>query len=218
MIARSYPVIAKPTWRKPQSTGRHKLRNINQFGYHPAKPFATSAEHGLFPFPSPITPLRFGGRTVLIKRDDILSDKYPGTNVVCLSLCSRPRLTPLALAVGNKLRKLFSFIKDAQLDTNPSENRSSSRRKLITWGGNQSNSMLACAHLANDMKLDFHYITTPLSTKAKQDTAGNLFKSLELGMRVIETTQSLEKEANKSVLSLNQNCKPIHSQYAGLVN
>lgn len=69
-------------------------------------------------------------KLIYIKRDDLLSTHYP----------------------GNKYRKLYYYIH--QLRTHPQR-----WRAVVSYGGNQSNLMLAAAHLAREFNAQFTYFT-----------------------------------------------------------
>lgn len=105
---------------------------------------------------------------VFVKRDDQISlgKIYPG-------YC------------GNKVRKL-AFFRKKLLNGEKFE-------KIISFGGNQSNSMLAISHLCNEFNLKFDYYSRPVSEQAKLESEGNLAFSLKLGMNLIETNSELEK-------------------------
>eukprot|EP00741_Cyanophora_paradoxa_P015802 tig00020904_g15255.t1 len=101
---------------------------------------------------SPVHGITLRGRKLYVKRDDLLSQKYP----------------------GNKLRKLQSTI------------QSSVRRPIVSFGGNQSNAMLAIAALAHDCGVPFTYHTQTLPKWLKSNPIGNLAGALELGMQIRE--------------------------------
>jgi 1-aminocyclopropane-1-carboxylate deaminase len=73
---------------------------------------------------------------------------------------------------GNKYRKLYTL-----LQTPPEKYHT-----LISYGGTQSNAMLAMAALCKKKAWKFFYYTKELSTTQKQKQGGNYTKSLELGM------------------------------------
>lgn len=47
-------------------------------------------------------------------------------------------------------------------------------KKVVSFGGNQSNHMVAVAQMAKDFRLDFDYITPPIPKKIKDSPSGNL--------------------------------------------
>jgi len=59
--------------------------------------------------------------------------------------------------------------------------------RIVSYGGNQSNAMLATAHLASEFGLDFLYVTRPPPSrffKEQQSMESNLSQSMRLGMRL----------------------------------
>ena len=84
---------------------------------------------------------------------------------------------------GNKARKL------AYLLNNP--DKYSHIRTIVSFGGNQSNFMLALSQLAKIKKWDFHYWVKPLPKFLKHNKNGNLKSSLANGMKLFETTETL---------------------------
>jgi len=126
---------------------------------------------------TPITPLFFRGRDFYIKRDDLISDFYP----------------------GNKYRKLYSLI----------NTDSSKYKNIISYGGAQSNAMLAIAHLANKKNWKFTYYLKTLPIWLKEKPVGNFKMSLELNMNYVELPHdeyeskisSLKSDLNTLVIS-----------------
>jgi 1-aminocyclopropane-1-carboxylate deaminase/D-cysteine desulfhydrase-like pyridoxal-dependent ACC family enzyme len=82
-------------------------------------------------------------RQVAIKRDDLLSNSYP----------------------GNKWRKLHSVLLELESST-------SKYAELVGFGGSQGNMMLALAKLAHNFNLEFHYYTHS-STSQLSRVGGN---------------------------------------------
>ncbi|MDF1874345.1 1-aminocyclopropane-1-carboxylate deaminase [Sulfurimonas sp. SAG-AH-194-I05] len=76
---------------------------------------------------------------------------------------------------GNKFRKFYSLLQT------PSEKYTT----LISYGGTQSNAMLALASLCQKKKWKFIYYSKPLSKVQKEENEGNLFESIQLGMEHI---------------------------------
>ncbi len=77
---------------------------------------------------------------------------------------------------GNKARKFFGFfLKDL-----------SKYRKLVSYGGNQSNAMVSLAAFARHHNLIFEYFTKPLPKFLKEYPIGNLSRALNFGMQLIE--------------------------------
>lgn len=85
---------------------------------------------------------------------------------------------------GNKFRKL-QFL----LDT-PKEKYTT----IISYGGTQSNAMLAIAALCKQKNWVFHYYTKPLSKTQKLHQQGNFAKALSFGMQHFEVEESYYKE------------------------
>lgn len=73
---------------------------------------------------------------------------------------------------GNKYRKLYTLLQA------PSEKY----HTIISYGGTQSNAMLAIAALCKEKGWKFLYYTKTLSRVQKQKQSGNFANSLELGM------------------------------------
>jgi len=77
---------------------------------------------------------------------------------------------------GNKYRKLYPLLKTPKQNLN----------KIISYGGTQSNAMLAIAKMCFDKGWEFIYYTKPISKTQKQQNFGNYFHALELGMKHVE--------------------------------
>jgi len=80
------------------------------------------------------------------------------------------------LLSGNKYRKLYSLIQT------PSEQY----KRLISYGGTQSNAMLSIAALCHQKGWPFHYTSKPVPAHLKKEPTGNLKLALELGMQLHE--------------------------------
>ncbi|MED7789060.1 1-aminocyclopropane-1-carboxylate deaminase [Francisella sp. 19X1-34] len=91
---------------------------------------------------------------------------------------------------GNKARKLAYILNNpdnyAQIKT------------IISFGGNQSNFMLALSQLAKIKDWNFHYWIKPLPKFLKQNKNGNLKLALENGMQLFESNEFLELESIKT--------------------
>ncbi len=96
---------------------------------------------------------------------------------------------------GNKFRKLYSLY-----------NAPSSRyKKIISYGGTQSNAMLSIAYLCHLKGWEFEYICKPIACHTKEQSAGNLYKALEFGMKCIELSHvAYEKRINELFFNLNE--------------
>ena len=88
---------------------------------------------------------------------------------------------------GNKYRKLYTLLKT------PKEKLS----KIISYGGTQSNAMLAIAAMCKLKGWEFVYYTKPLSCFLKEQKHGNYADALALGMQHIE----IEEESYRDTIS-----------------
>jgi len=88
---------------------------------------------------------------------------------------------------GNKYRKLYTLL------NTPNEKLS----KIMSYGGTQSNAMLAIAAMCKQKDWEFLYYTKKLSTAQKSQNNGNFFHAIELGMKHIE----IEEEHYKNFIS-----------------
>jgi len=77
---------------------------------------------------------------------------------------------------GNKYRKLYTLVHTPK----------QRYKKIISYGGTQSNAMLAIASLAQKKGWMFEYYTKPLSQTQKEQTIGNYANSIKMGMKHIE--------------------------------
>ena len=79
---------------------------------------------------------------------------------------------------GNKYRKLHTLL----------QSPSSQYTTIVSYGGTQSNAMLALAALCKQKKWQFIYYTKDVSSSQKQQQVGNFYNALALGMehRVLE--------------------------------
>ena len=85
---------------------------------------------------------------------------------------------------GNKYRKLYTLLQTPDTTYNT----------LISYGGTQSNAMLALAALCQKKKWQFIYYTKKLSTTQKDTSVGNYAHALKLGMQHIEIENDFYKE------------------------
>ena len=95
---------------------------------------------------------------------------------------------------GNKYRKLYALL-------NTPKNR---YKTIISYGGTQSNAMLAIAAICKEKGWEFLYYTKPMSKKLNNEIEDNLFHSLNLGMKHIEVEFELYRDFVAS-LSLDNN-------------
>lgn len=85
---------------------------------------------------------------------------------------------------GNKYRKLYTLV----------QTPSQKLKKIISYGGTQSNAMLALAALAQKKGWVFEYYTKPLSKHQKSYPSGNYLQALHLGMQHIEIDYAAYKD------------------------
>ena len=94
---------------------------------------------------------------------------------------------------GNKYRKLYTLLKTPK----------SKYKRIISYGGTQSNAMLAIAAMCKDKKWEFTYYTKPISKVIKEQTFGNYYLSKSLGMKHIEIDIELYRDYI-ATLSINK--------------
>lgn len=85
---------------------------------------------------------------------------------------------------GNKFRKLHKLLQT------PKENLD----KIISYGGTQSNAMLAIAKMCHIKGWEFIYYTKPLPKAQKEQNAGNFYEALKLGMKHVEIDNERYKD------------------------
>ncbi|TKI68264.1 pyridoxal-phosphate dependent enzyme [Sulfurimonas crateris] len=85
---------------------------------------------------------------------------------------------------GNKYRKLYTL-----LQTPPQKFKT-----VISYGGTQSNAMLAIAAMCKNKGWEFIYYTKPLSTTQKDEKGGNFYHAKRLGMKHIELANDLYRD------------------------
>lgn len=96
---------------------------------------------------------------------------------------------------GNKYRKLYTLLQT------PPQNIET----IISYGGTQSNAMLAIAAMCKNKGWKFIYYTKPLSEEQKNENIGNFYMSKELGMLHVELQHDVYKEF---IASLRLNFDP----------
>ena len=104
---------------------------------------------------SPVTLLEIFGRRIFIKRDDMLTQLKQ------------------AMINGNKGRKLKYLFKGITESTD-----------FASYGGVQSNSMLALSRIAKFHKTNLHYFTAPIPSALKLDPCGNYREAINLHTNV----------------------------------
>lgn len=85
---------------------------------------------------------------------------------------------------GNKYRKLYTLLQT------PKEKYS----KIISYGGTQSNAMLAIAAMCQDKGWEFTYYSKPIGKTLQNEEGGNLYHAKRAGMRHVEIQQELYKD------------------------
>lgn len=119
---------------------------------------------------SPITPVILFNRLIYIKRDDLIAnvDSIINNN-------NEIKLT------GNKIRK-FNYL------LNPSNVLNSKNiisNTIISYGGIQSNSMLALTKICMHQNRIFYYFTNNVPNHIKLNPIGNFKLAIDYGMKVI---------------------------------
>ncbi len=84
---------------------------------------------------------------------------------------------------GNKYRKLYTLLQT------PSKTYS----KIISYGGTQSNAMLAIAAMCKTKGWEFTYYSKPISQTQKDLENGNYYEAIRLGMTHVEIDYALYK-------------------------
>ena len=84
------------------------------------------------------------------------------------------------LLSGNKYWKLYALIQMPE----------QRYKKVVSYGGTQSNAMLSIATLCHQKGWVFHYICKPVPSYLKQQLSGNLSKALALGMVLHEVSHN----------------------------
>ena len=85
---------------------------------------------------------------------------------------------------GNKYRKLYALL------NTPKEKYET----IISYGGTQSNAMLAIAALCKQKQWHFIYYSKPVSKQQKESSLGNYAQALSLGMQHIEIEHVLYRD------------------------
>lgn len=85
---------------------------------------------------------------------------------------------------GNKYRKLYRLLQT------PSEKFN----KIISYGGTQSNAMLAIAAMCKEKGWEFIYYSKPISKMQKEQNTGNYFHALKLGMQHVELEHEIYRD------------------------
>ena len=85
---------------------------------------------------------------------------------------------------GNKYRKLYTLLKTPSNKLN----------KIISYGGTQSNAMLAIAAMCKSKNWEFVYYTKPVSKTQKNENCGNFHHARNLGMIHVEIAYEFYKD------------------------
>ena len=93
---------------------------------------------------------------------------------------------------GNKYRKLYTLLNTP----------STTYQKIISYGGTQSNAMLAIAALCKQKGWEFEYLTKPIPQIHKHQEFGNFYNAKKLGMYHVEIDVNIYREYIAS-LSIN---------------
>ncbi|NPA59744.1 MAG: 1-aminocyclopropane-1-carboxylate deaminase [Epsilonproteobacteria bacterium] len=90
---------------------------------------------------------------------------------------------------GNKYRKLYTLLQTPsnKLDT------------VISYGGTQSNAMLAIASMCKNKGWRFIYYTKLVATTQKEQNVGNYYHAIELGMEHIEIENGFYRDKISSL-------------------
>ena len=120
-----------------------------------------------YKLPSSVESFSFQGRSIYIKRDDLID----------------PDLS------GNKFRKLYTLL------NTPSKNY----KRIISYGGSQSNAMASIAALCKRKGWQFLYITKTLSKILRESPDGNLKAALQDGMELLEVTHDTYRDVVASL-------------------
>ncbi len=107
---------------------------------------------------------------------------------------------------GNKFRKLYVLLQAP----------SSQFNQIISYGGTQSNAMLAIAAMCKTKGWKFTYYTKPISQTQKDLHVGNYFQAKEFGMEHVEIDNDLYKDYIAS-LSLHIDDKTFIVHQGGAV-
>ena len=105
---------------------------------------------------------------------------------------------------GNKYRKLYTLLNTP----------SSHYTKIISYGGTQSNAMLAIACLCHVKGWEFHYYSKCLPEYLKEGTEGNLEKALHKQMHLHEVPHELFQKKVKELRAYSEDKTLLISQGA----
>ena len=103
---------------------------------------------------------------------------------------------------GNKYRKLYAL----------RQTPSNTYKKVISYGGGQSNAMLSIACLCKSKGWEYHYYTKTLPSYLKNGLEGNLEQAIELGMIVHEVSHENYEAQVKALQALEEEGTLVISQ------
>lgn len=92
---------------------------------------------------------------------------------------------------GNKFRKLFFLLNSSSADY----------KRIISYGGSQSNAMASIAALSKRQEWRFIYVTKALSSTLRQNLEGNLKAAIDDGMELVEVPHEQYREVVESLYS-----------------
>lgn len=90
---------------------------------------------------------------------------------------------------GNKFRKLHALLKTPKEKYN----------KIISYGGTQSNAMLAIAAMCKQKGWAFYYYSKPISKTQEEENIGNFYLAKQLGMKHFQIAQDEYREFINSI-------------------
>jgi len=105
---------------------------------------------------------------------------------------------------GNKYRKLYTLLNTP----------SNKYEKIVSYGGTQSNAMLAISAMCKQKNWEFIYYTKKVSDTQKKQNDGNFFQALKFGMKHIELDNIMYKDFISS-LRLNLDDKTYIIEQGG---
>lgn len=107
---------------------------------------------------------------------------------------------------GNKFRKLYTLLKTPKEKYN----------KIISYGGTQSNAMLAIAAMCKQKGWEFYYYSKPISQTQEEVNIGNLYLAKQLGMKHFQIAHD-EYKGFISTMHLNFDEKTFIVEQGGAV-
>lgn len=108
---------------------------------------------------------------------------------------------------GNKFRKLHALLQTPK----------DKYYKIISYGGTQSNAMLAISSMCKDKEWEFVYYSKPISKTQEEQETGNLYFAKQLGMEHIQIAQD-EYKLFISTMHLNLDEKTFIIDQGGAIS